>query len=165
MKFTNLIAYCKNWYQSRSVHISDMWKDLAHCIICDGYNCTTKLEVVRHCISRMNDFAKEYPNEAYKVSFGYIFDRIQGNKQIAEISPIAENLDDYDHIIWAFVSTMRWIDGDLFTTGIIPNDKVLPLNANISDKNWEAVKSEYKEQDVDIWYFKTYEEREKELKI
>lgn len=165
MKFTNLIAYCKNWYKPQSVHISDTWKDLAHCIICDGYNCNTKLDVARHCISRMGDFAKEYPSEAYKVSFEYVFNEIQENKQIAEISPIAENLDDYDHVIWAFVSIMRWIDGNLFKEGIIPNDKVLPLNPNISDKNWECIKSEYKEQDTNKWYFKTYEEREKELNI
>lgn len=167
MEFSNLIAYCKNWYK-HSGDVNTMWKDMCHCVMCDGYLCNTKREVAQFCMNKMVDFAKKYPEQAYKVTFSAVFSEIEKNKMIFETSRRHNyelrdiKLDDYDHICWAFRNIFAWIDGDVFDSGIIPSDKVLPLNDDISDTLWEKVKN-YKEQITDNWWFDDFETRDSRI--
>lgn len=153
MKFSNVIAYCKNWYQ-HSGDVDTMWKDFAHCIHNDGWNVYTRKDVATWCLHRIDDFVEEHPEEAKKVTPYQLFCAISRNKQIVSISTkeLNRELDDSDHIIWAFRDIFAYIDGDLFTEGVIPNEKVLPLNDCISDSMWEKCFHNYKEQEINTSY-------------
>ena len=112
----------------------------------------------------MDNFAREYPEQAYKVSFSSIFREIEKNKDVIKItrnySAIRE-LDDYDHICWAFRNIFAYINREIFKTGVIPSKDVLPLNPEISDVMWEHAKDTYQPQDKEKMYFDSFEEREK----
>lgn len=169
MKFNNTVAYCKGFYVSRPGDVFEMWKDMAHCIMCDGWTIFSKQDVARWCLHRLEDFAKEFPKEAWQVSFGAFYDKIEHNRQIIKISQRYHNLnrelDDYDYIIWTFRDFIRYLDGDKFTEGVIPNDIVLPIDKdNISIALWDKITTQYKEQNTTKWYIGTYEEREQSLK-
>lgn len=168
MKFTNVVAYCKGFYVTRE-NVNEMWKDFYHCIQVDGWNVYNKRDVAQWCMNRIEDFAREFPKEAWKVSFCKFYSEMMNNKEIAEISARCHNeqynLDDYDLIIWTYRDFIRYLDGDMFSDGYIPDERVLQLNKeNISESIWNKITSKYKKQCFSEWYQTSFEEREKNLK-
>lgn len=171
MEFNNVVAYCKGFYKTREGDVPEMWKDIAHCIICDGYTVFSKNDVVTYCINYLDKFAKEFPKDAWKVSFGNFYRLIEHNKNIVNISKrykaVSNNIDDYDLIIWSFRDFIRYnTDDSMFAKGIIPNEKVLPIisiNDGLSEALWKKIIDKYEEQDTTKWYFSTYDDREKSL--
>lgn len=167
MKFTNVVALCKGFYTARPGDVPEMWKDFSHCIQVDGYVCCTKSSVAEYCMNKLEDFAKEFPDEAWKVSFGTIFREIQNYKsrwKIGQHYRELPELDDCDLIIWVFRDFIRYLDGDKFTEGVIPNDKVLPMDFEcISDTLWKSITSKYTTQDTSTYYFSSYEQREENI--
>lgn len=164
MKFSNVVAYCKGFYKKREGDVAEMWKDMAHCIMCDGWTIFNKKDVARWCMHRLEDFAKDYPEEAWQVSFGFFYDKIEHNKEITRYCILSRELDEFDYIIWTFRDFIYWLDNDKFTEGVIPNDAVLPVDRDvISESLWNTITDKYKEQDTNIWYMNTFDEREKRI--
>ena len=163
MKFNNAIAYCKGFYKSRG-DADEIWKDLSHCIQVDGWMCHSKKDVANWCIARMEDFAKEFPKDAWKVSFGAIFGKMQEKKQLWEYFSGNDPLEDIDYLIWAFRDFIRYnTNADMFTGGVIPNNLVLPLSDCISKTLWDDIVSEYEEQSENQPFWISYEEREENI--
>ena len=163
MKFNNAIAYCKGFYKPRG-DANEQWKDLSHCIQVDGWMCHTKKEVANWCIARMEDFAREFPQDAWKVSFGTIFRDMQDKKRLWECFCDNGQLEDMDYVIWAFRDFIRYnTNGDMFTSGVIPNNLVLPLNDYIGEALWRDIVSKYEEQSENQPFWISYEEREKNI--
>ena len=153
MKFNNTVAYCKGFYKARQGGVSEMWKDMAHCINCDGWNVYTRRDVAIWCMNRIEDFAKEFPKDAWQVSFGMFYSKMEHNKEIFKFSnthkSLGRELDDMDYIIWAYRDFVRYLDGDKFTEGVIPDDIVLPVNMElISVTLWNEITSKYLVQEV-----------------
>lgn len=168
MKFNNTVAYCKGFYKARKGSVAEMWKDMAHCINCDGWNVYSRRDVAIWCMNRIEDFAKEFPKDAWQVSFGMFYSKMEHNKEIAKIAKpytsLSRELDDMDYIIWTYRDFVRYIDGDKFSEGVIPNDAVLPIDKeNISDTLWNNIINEYQTQDTNSWIFQTYEDIERKL--
>lgn len=153
MKFNNTIAYCKGFYKYTSGELADKWKDMKVCIKADGWTIFTKENVVNWCLHRLDDFAKEFPELAWKVSFGNFYGLVQKNKQIYSIAknyaPDAIAVDESDLIIWTFMEFIRYqTDDEMFTEWILPSDDILPLDKDaISDTLWQKLvsKTEVKE--------------------
>lgn len=163
MKFNNAIAYCKGFYKSRG-DVDELWKDLSHCLQVDGYLCHSKKEVANWCIARMEDFAREFPKDAWKVSFGVIFRGMQEKKSIWEDIGHKGPLEDIDYLIWSFVDFIRYnTDGNMFTSGVIPNNLVLPLTCGISETLWSRIVSKYEEQSEKQPFWISYEKREENI--
>ena len=69
-----------------------------------------------------------------------------------------------DYVIWAFRDFIRYnTNGDMFTSGVIPNNLVLPLNDYISESLWRNIVSNYEEQSENQPFWISYEEREKNI--
>lgn len=169
MKFSNVVAYCKGFYKTREGDVPMMWKDMAHCITCDGWTVFDRKDVARWCMHRLEEFAKEFPEDAWQVSFSIFYGKIENNKEIVRVgrrySILSRELDDMDYIIWTYRDFVRYLDGDKFTEGVVPNDAVLPVDReNISETLWKNITDKYQEQDTDKWYFESYDEREERFK-
>lgn len=163
MKFSNAIAYCKGFYKSRG-DVDELWKDLSHCLQVDGYLCHSKKDVANWCIARMEDFAREFPKDAWKVSFGVIFRDMQEKKRIWEDFGHKDPLEDIDYLIWSFIDFIRFnTDSNMFTSGVIPNNLVLPLTCGISEKLWGRIVSKYEEQSEKQLFWISYEKREENI--
>lgn len=163
MKFNNAIAYCKGFYKHRG-DVYELWKDLSHCIQVDGYVCHSKKEVANWCIARMDDFAREFPKDAWKVSFGVIFSDMQEKKRIWEDFGDNGPLEDIDYLIWSFIDFIRYnTDDNMFTSGVIPNNLVLPLACGISETLWSSIVSKYEEQSEKQPFWISYEKREENI--
>lgn len=175
MVFDNFIAYCKGWYRRRK-YISHKWIDIAHCALCDGYMCYTKQSVLNYCMSRIDEYARENPREAYTVSFSSMYHRIQMLKKIVNMNsysqyPAKDNIDETDYIIWAICDFFQFTNRSNFTTFIKPSRKVLPLarckhGETIKQRELEINKSFPKglEYNPKYGYHKSFQEREKAIR-
>lgn len=163
MKFNNAIAYCLGFYKARG-DADGIWKDLSHCIQVDGWMCHSKKEVADWCIARMEDFAREFPQDAWKVSFGTIFRDMQDKKRLWEHFDDNVPLEDIDYLIWVFRDFIRYnTKVNMFTSGVIPNNLVLPLNNYMSKALWRSIVSKYEEQNENQPFWISYEEREENI--
>lgn len=175
MVFDNFIAYCKGWYRRRKC-ISHKWIDIAHCVLCDGYMCYTKQDVLNYCMSRIDEYAKENPQKAYTTSFSSIYHRVQTLKKIVSMNsysqrPVKEDIDEIDYIIWAICDFFQFTNKRDFTTFIKPSRKVLPLarskrGETIKQREIEVDKSfpDGLEYNPEHSYYKSFQEREKAIR-
>lgn len=155
MIFSNLIAYCKGMYEQSGDYTS-FWKDMGKCIICDGYLCFSKKDVVQFCINQFYKFAKDYPNEAYKVSFQSIYYKMTDIQNIWNLNHNTPLSND-DAILAAFIDVMRYgTDIDTFNDGYLPSNDVLPVVDYISVNMMNTLKSKFKEQHIDEFTKKRY---------
>ena len=163
MKFNNAIAYCLGFYKARG-DADEIWKDLSHCIQVDGWMCYSKKDVADWCIGRMEDFAREFPQDAWKVSFGTIFRDMQEKKRLWEHFDDNVPLEDIDYLIWVFRDFIRYnTKSNMFTSGVIPNNLVLPLNNYMSKALWRSIVSKYEEQNENQPFWISYEKREENI--
>lgn len=175
MVLDNFILYCKGWYRRRKC-ISHKWIDIAHCVLCDGYMCYTKQSVLNYCMARIDEYARENPREAYKVSFSSMYHRVQTLKKIVSMNSgsthhVKDDIDETDYIIWAICNFFQFTNRDEFTTVMKPSRKVLPLalskrGETIKQREIEINKSFPKglEYNPEHGYHKSFQEREKAIR-
>lgn len=141
MVFDNVVAYCKGWYKSVTKSVDKMWVDFAHCIMADGGCIYTKEDVARYCLTKFEQFAKKYPNDAWMVSIGMVYTKIKEHERymlmVSHGQPKPLSMDD--HIIWMYRDFIRYLDADYFKSGYIPSREVLPVvmhDAYIDEEGW-----------------------------
>lgn len=161
MKLTNFVIYCRGWYKQRDNSVKSMWKDIAHCMMCDGYLCTNKRQIIQNLMMFMTDSIHQNKSLGEEFSFSKVFEKIEKNKFYNNVGYESEKLDEYDYIIWALRDVFRYIDISYFNSGVKPDSNVLPINTEFHTiEEINEIFKDYDEQDVDKMWGENYEDRE-----
>ena len=145
MYFNNVVAYCKGWYARREGGLRTAWMDLAHCILSEGAVVQTKTEVVDWCMWYLDGMKKDRKLTARKlITFEYF---------IKEVRSILNRLCTFDNenasienaIIKFYIETIRYLDGSFFDSGIVPSERVLPIDKSAQ---LSTLFGKYTEQDI-----------------
>lgn len=144
MKFNNVVAWAKGWYQERE-NVTAWWMDLIHCINNDGWCLQTKQDVVNWILNRFDAEPEFFKKDYGCFGFADMYQRINRDKWLYKDEA---ELSTEDCIILYFRSCLQCKSKEHFEEGgYRPSNFVLPLtlhSAYYSDGYWNNGIPEWK---------------------